>query len=371
MWGLYLHIPFCPTRCVYCDFYSQSDLSLQSSFVESLCRELEIYHGRAVWATAPRTIYLGGGTPSSLPLPLLERLMQQIRSLWRLDKTTEITIEANPEDVTPEWANGVAQLGFNRISLGVQSWSDETLRFLHRRHSAAQAERAVNYIRQAGINNVSIDLIFALPEGYERDWAESLAHALALPVTHLSAYGLTYERGTRLDRMRERGEVIPSSEETYVAQYYALVEACQKAGFTHYELSNWALPSFASQHNSAYWAGTPYLGLGPSAHSYMSGHRWWNVSDIHLYIERLQEDKLPIADEEWLSLTELYEECVMLGLRTSRGIDLRRAELQAEPIMDRATPWLDQELLTLTDDDHLRLTHDGLIWCDRICAALC
>ena len=274
MWGLYLHIPFCPTRCIYCDFYSQSDLSLQSSFVEALCRELELYHDRAAWAAPPRTIYLGGGTPSSLPLPLLERLMQQIRSLWTLDKTIEITIEANPEDVSPKWANGVVQLGFNRISLGVQSWSDETLRFLHRRHSAAQAERAVNYIRQAGINNVSIDLIFALPEGYERDWAESLAHALTLPVTHLSAYGLTYERGTRLDRMRERGEVIPSSEETYVAQYYALVAACQKAGFTHYELSNWALPGFASQHNSAYWAGTPYLGLGPSAHSYMSGHRW-------------------------------------------------------------------------------------------------
>ena len=220
MWGLYLHIPFCPTRCVYCDFYSQSDLSLQSSFVEALCRELEIYHDRAAWTTAPRTIYLGGGTPSSLPLPLLERLMQQIHSLWTLDKTIEITIEANPEDVSPEWANGVAQLGFNRISLGVQSWSDKTLRFLHRRHSAAQAERAVNYIRQAGIDNVSIDLIFALPEGYERDWAESLTHALTLPVTHLSAYGLTYERGTRLDRMRERGEVIPSSEETYVCLLY-------------------------------------------------------------------------------------------------------------------------------------------------------
>ena len=371
MWGLYLHIPFCPTRCVYCDFYSQSDLSLQSAFVEALCRELTIYCDRGLWATAPRTIYLGGGTPSSLPLPLLERLMQHIRSLWRLDKSIEITIEANPEDVSPEWARGVAQLGFNRISLGVQSLSDETLRFLQRRHSAAQAELAISYIREAGISNVSIDLIFALPKGYEQHWFESLAHALVLPVTNLSAYGLTYESGTRLDRMRESGAVTPSSEETYVKQYYALVAACRKAGFTHYELSNWALPGFASQHNSAYWDGTPYLGLGPSAHSYMARHRWWNLSDIHLYIERLQQDTLPIADEEWLSLTELSEECIMLGLRTSRGIDLRRPVLQGVPLMDRATPWLDQGLLTYTADDHLRLTHEGLIWCDRICTALC
>lgn len=371
MWGLYLHIPFCPTRCIYCDFYSQSDLSLQSAFVEALCRELTIYCDRGLWATAPRTIYLGGGTPSSLPLPLLEQLMQHIRSLWRLDKSIEITIEANPEDVSPEWARGVAQLGFNRISLGVQSLSDETLRFLQRRHSAAQAELAISYIREAGISNVSIDLIFALPKGYEQHWFESLAHALVLPVTHLSAYGLTYESGTRLDRMRESGAVTPSSEETYVKQYYALVAACQKAGFTHYELSNWALPGFASQHNSAYWDGTPYLGLGPSAHSYMARHRWWNLSDIHLYIERLQQDTLPIADEEWLSLTELSEECIMLGLRTCRGIDLRRPVLQGVPLMDRATPWLDQGLLTYTADDHLRLTHEGLIWCDRICTALC
>lgn len=371
MWGLYLHIPFCPTRCIYCDFYSQSDLSLQSAFVEALCRELTIYCDRGLWATAPRTIYLGGGTPSSLPLPLLERLMQHIRSLWRLDKSIEITIEANPEDVSPEWARGVAQLGFNRISLGVQSLSDETLRFLQRRHSAAQAELAISYIREAGISNVSIDLIFALPKGYEQHWFESLAHALVLPVTHLSAYGLTYESGTRLDRMRESGAVTPSSEETYVKQYYALVAACQKAGFTHYELSNWALPGFASQHNSAYWDGTPYLGLGPSAHSYMARHRWWNLSDIHLCIERLQQDTLPIADEEWLSLTELSEECIMLGLRTCRGIDLRRPVLQGVPLMDRATPWLDQGLLTYTADDHLRLTHEGLIWCDRICTALC
>ena len=265
----------------------------------------------------------------------------------------------------------MAQLGFNRISLGVQSFSEETLCFLQRRHSAAQAELAISYIRQAGISNVSIDLIFALPKGYEQHWSESLAHALTLPVTHLSAYGLTYERGTRLDRMRERGAVIPSSEETYVTQYYALVAACREAGFTHYELSNWALPGFASQHNSAYWDGTPYLGLGPSAHSYMAGHRWWNLSDIHLYIERLQQDTLPIADEEWLTPTELYEECIMLGLRTCRGIDLRQPVLQGAPLMERATPWIKQGLLTHTADDHLRLTYDGLIWCDRICAALC
>ena len=371
MWGLYMHVPFCPTRCIYCDFYSQSDSSLQDSFVAALCRELAIYHDQEPWAASPRTVYLGGGTPSSLPLPLLEQLMHQVRSLWSLDETIEITLEANPEDVSPEWAYGVAQLGFTRISLGVQSWSDETLRFLHRRHSAAQAERAISYIRQAGITNVSIDLIFALPEGYDRDWEESLAHALALPVTHLSAYGLTYERGTRLDRLRERGAVTPTSEETYVAQYYALVAACREAGFTHYELSNWARPGFESQHNSAYWDGTPYLGLGPSAHSYTAGHRWWNVSDIHLYIESLLQGALPIAEEEWLSPTELYEECVMLGLRTSQGIDLHRSELREAPLLERATPWLEQGLLTQTADDHLRLTHDGLIWCDRICAALC
>lgn len=372
MWGLYLHVPFCPTRCIYCDFYSQSDLTLQDDYVDALCRELTSYRQEKLWSTAPRTIYFGGGTPSSLPLPLLERLMGHIASLWDISKSVEITLEANPEDVvSPAWAEEVARLGFNRVSLGVQSWSDETLRFLRRRHDAAQAELAIDYIRQAGIHNVSVDLIFGLPEGYDRDWSETLAHALTLPVTHLSAYGLTYELDTPLDRMKVWGVVHPSSEETYVEQYYALVAACEEAGFTHYELSNWARPGYTSQHNSAYWRGIPYLGVGPSAHSYTEGHRWWNVADIHAYIELQNQGKSTIADEEWLSPEELYEECVILGLRTCQGIDLSQAIVQDSPLLERAKPLIRKGLLCHTPDNHLRLTHEGLIWSDSIIAALC
>lgn len=371
MWGLYIHIPFCPTRCIYCDFYSQSNLSLQGPFVESLCQELCIYHSQDSWRVSPRTIYLGGGTPSTLPVPLLQRLVEQIHALWEIDKDTEITIEANPEDVSPKWAEGVARLGFNRISLGVQSFDDDTLRFLRRRHSAEQIGIAIERIRQVGITNISIDIIFGLPQGYEASWLGTLDSALSLPITHLSGYGLTYESGTPLDHLNRGGVIIPASDEVYVTQYYSLVAACQEAGLRHYELSNWAIPGYESQHNSAYWRRIPYLGAGPSAHSYIRGTRWCNVPDIKQYMMYISQGKLPIANKETLSPTEIYEEIIMLGLRTIRGIDLNNKKIDRDKLLDIAGHFINKGLLVHTDDGYLRLSHRGLVWCDHICTELC
>lgn len=369
-WGLYIHVPFCPTRCIYCDFYSQSNLSLQSSYVEALRAELSFYRSSPHWSEPPATIYFGGGTPSSLPLSLLTQIVEQIGMLWRLDGCEEMTIEANPEDVTDVWIEGIMQLGFNRASMGVQSLDDRALAFLHRRHSARQAVDAVTRLRDHGIENVSIDLIFALPQHLTAYWQESLHRALELPVTHISAYGLTYEEGTPLHSQLASGQVQRCSDETYVEQYYAMVDACRQRGFRHYELSNWALPRCESRHNSSYWIGTPYLGIGPSAHSYRGRQRWSNVCSLPIYIRTIKEGGSVVAEEEHLTRQQQQEELIMLGLRTDRGIDLTDPLLRDSQILERATPLLTEGMLRRDDDQHLRLTRRGLVLADRIMSDL-
>lgn len=320
MAGVYAHIPFCASRCSYCDFFSTLQLdAIGEPYVKALVAEARLrrdeLHGQMV-----TTLYLGGGTPSQLPIALLERLVQGLRDSFDLSDLMEFTVEANPDDVTPEWCVALPPLGVNRVSMGVQSFEDDILRAIGRRHAARQAVEAVERLRHAGIDNISIDLIYGLPGQTIDSWRATVSQALALHPQHISAYGLTYEHGTRLWQQRERGEVIDVPEEQCLEMYRILVDLLQAAGYEHYEISNFALPGYHSRHNSSYWNDTPYLGLGAAAHSYNGTVRRYNPSDLHKYISSIQTGKTAFVQEK-LTWQERYDERVMLGLRTVHGVD--------------------------------------------------
>ena len=323
MAGVYVHIPFCASRCSYCDFYSTLKLETAGShYVDALIGEAVLrrceLHGEAV-----RTLYLGGGTPSQLPLPLLSRLVEGLRGALDLHGVEEFTIEANPDDVTPEWCAALPALGVNRVSMGVQSFEDRILRAIGRRHTSQQVVKAVENLHDVGIGNISLDLIYGLPGQTLDSWAESVDRAIALAPRHVSAYWLTYEPGTRLWRQREQGEVTEVPEDVCIAMYHLLVKRLQEAGFEHYEISNFSLPGYHSRHNSSYWDGTPYLGLGAAAHSYDRNVRRSNPHDLHAYISCIAAGKTACIEEE-MTLWERYDERVMLSLRTAAGMDMER-----------------------------------------------
>lgn len=321
MAGVYVHIPFCASRCSYCDFYSTLKLETAGShYVDALIGEAVLrrceLHGEAV-----RTLYLGGGTPSQLPLPLLSRLVEGLRGALDLHGVEEFTIEANPDDVAPEWCAALPALGVNRVSMGVQSFEDRILRAIGRRHTSQQVVKAVENLHDVGIGNISLDLIYGLPGQTLDSWAESVDRAIALAPRHVSAYWLTYEPGTRLWRQREQGEVTEVPEDVCIAMYHLLVKRLQEAGFEHYEISNFSLPGYHSRHNSSYWDGTPYLGLGAAAHSYDRIVRRSNPHDLHAYISCIAAGKTACIEEE-MTLWERYDERVMLSLRTAAGMDV-------------------------------------------------
>ena len=370
MAGIYVHIPFCASRCSYCDFFSTLQLgAMGSRYVEALVAESQLR--REELQNEPvRTLYLGGGTPSQLPLPLLQRLIDGLRQALDLSGVEEFTVEANPDDVTPEWCAAVAALGVNRVSMGVQSFEDDILRLIGRRHTARQAVETVANLRSAGINNISIDLIFGLPGQTLDSWTASVNQAIAMHPQHISAYGLTYEEGTRLWRQRESGEVVEVPEEQCLEMYRILVDGLQAAGYEHYEISNFAFPGYHSRHNSSYWDGTPYLGLGAAAHSYDGKVRRWNPHDLQQYIGKVLAGELACEAEE-LTRSERYDECVMLGLRTARGVD---AERLRQGFGDEAWRCFQREAqrhieagnLRVTDDNHYVLTADGIMLSDSI-----
>ncbi len=370
MVGVYVHIPFCASRCSYCDFFSTLQLAdAGTSYVEAVVAEARLRRGELCGAQV-KTLYLGGGTPSQLPLSLLSRLVDGLRDALDLSAVEEFTVEANPDDVTPEWCAAVAALGVNRVSMGVQSFEDPILRLIGRRHTARQAMDAVANLRKAGISNISIDLIFGLPGQTVASWTASVEQAIALKPQHISAYGLTYEEGTRLWHQRERGEVVEVPEEQCLEMYRVLVDELQAAGYEHYEISNFALPDYHSRHNSSYWDDTPYLGLGAAAHSYDGKVRRWNPHDLRLYIDKVLAGELACELEE-LSRSERYDERVMLGLRTARGIDTERLRVDFGDeawryFIREAARHVEAGNLRVTEDGRYVLTRDGIMLSDSI-----
>ena len=368
MAGIYIHIPFCKKRCTYCDFYTEVAPKLIPTLVDNIIKELEIR--KDYLQNEPiHTIYFGGGTPSILKIDQFSKIFDVIYSTYPVDKDAEVTFEANPDDLTVEFFNSIHSLPFNRISIGIQSFNDEDLKRVNRRHSAKQAIEAVKNSQNAGFNNISIDLIYGLPLQTLADWEQQLNTALGLNVQHISAYGLTYEEGTALWKQREKGKVKPVDDDIMNEMYLLLVKKTKEKGFEAYEISNFATQGFRSRHNSSYWKQSAYLGIGPSAHSYDLNSRQWNMASITKYIEAIEHNTLLFEREE-LTLFDRYNDYVMVSLRTLEGIDLAFLEQTFGPELrkycyENIKSFIDSNNVIFAND-RLRLTDEGIMISNQI-----
>ncbi len=370
MAGVYIHVPFCQSRCAYCDFYSTTLLVHRAAYVDSVCRELRFRLSELDGETI-ETIYFGGGTPSVLSIKEVRKIAETILRHPSLDiQLEEFTIEANPDDLTEAYVEGLLALPVNRVSIGIQSFHDHTLRLIGRRHTAAEAMDAVQRLQCHGLTNISIDLIYGLPGETLDDWVHSLNQAVALGVKHISAYHLSYEEGTRLWQMLDQGVIIPVDEEQSVRSFELSREKLIAAGYEHYEISNFALPGFHSRHNSSYWQDVPYIGIGPGAHSYNRNCRRWNLCNLSNYIATPDNTDVP-HEVECLTTDDRYNERIITELRTAHGISLTRlstdlGEYYHAHCLRAAEPYIHRGQLIRTSNNRLRLTPESMFVSDAI-----
>jgi len=319
--GIYLHIPFCRQACRYCDFFFAVSLKYRDPFCAALKQELKLRSSR--WkGISMRSLYLGGGTPSVLTISQLEQLLLTVREHYCLDSLAELTLECNPDDVSAGQLEKWRELGFNRLSIGIQSFHEADLELLRRSHSAVQAGEAVHAARSKGFDNISVDLIYGIPGQSVEQWKENLERVVELEVDHLSAYHLSFESGTVFDHWRKKQRIVPVEDQVSEVLYRELCGTLDRGGFEHYEISNFAREGKRSEHNQIYWSGEAYPGFGPSAHSYDGTSRSWNPSDLKLYMELAGEGKA-MAEGEEPGPTEAYHDYLITSLRTSRGADPR------------------------------------------------
>lgn len=372
MAGIYLHIPFCKRRCIYCDFYSTTMDGRKDEYISALCHELSMRQ-HYLEDERIKTIYWGGGTPSQLEERHFRTVFDTLARHYELQPDAEITLEANPDDLTPAYIHMLRRLPFNRISIGIQTFDDETLRLLHRRHTAAQAIDAVRRCQDTGFENISIDLMYGLPKESLQSWEHDLCQAISLHVQHLSAYHLIYEEGTELWRLRRQHRVEEVDEDSSLAFFNLLMDKMKQAGFEHYEISNFALPGRYSRHNSSYWDGTKYMGCGAAAHSFNGVSRQWNIASLELYIKGIREGTIP-AEVEQLDVHTRYNDRIITAIRTSKGLLLPALEKEfGKELHDfclrNARPYLTQGKLTI-ENDWLRLTRAGIFISDGIMSDL-
>ena len=374
MTGLYIHIPFCKSRCIYCGFYSTTAEQMKQAYVDAVCREMELRkaddekEGKDVGKTIA-TVYLGGGTPSQLSPTQLQQLFDTIARHYDVSDDAEITIECNPDDVTEAFAELLQSLPVNRVSMGAQTFDDDRLQFIHRRHTSKQVTTAIRRLREKGIHNISIDLMYGFPDETLEEWEHDIQQALALNVEHISAYALTYEEGTPLYRLLEEGKVKEIDEERSLAMYDRLIDRLQKAGYEHYEISNFARKGWRSRHNSSYWQLVPYIGIGAAAHSYDGRRRQWNIADINSYINHIQQGIVP-AEGELLDKDSRYNDHVMLALRTCEGLDLSTLDSDERSYCEETAKKFVLDGLLVKTDNHLRLSRKGLFVSDMIMSEL-
>ena len=364
MAGIYIHIPFCKSRCIYCAFYSTTDLRWRQRYVDAVCREWQLRSHEM--STPATTVYFGGGTPSQLTPQQLQQLLTALPP-----SAPEVTIEANPDDITPAYAAILSQLSINRVSMGAQTFDDQRLHFLHRRHTSGQVKEAVHHLRNAGIRNISIDLMYGFPGETLSDWERDIDVALTLDVEHISAYCLTVEKGTPLfyQMRNEQLEMRNGSEELERAMYERLIDKLEAAGYEHYEISNFAKPGFRSRHNSSYWQDIPYIGLGAAAHSYDGKCRSWNVSDIRQYMEAIERGER-LFESETLDDDTHYNDRITVALRTREGLDLTTlSPKHRRYCLKEAQRFIDDGELRI-DGNHLSLTRKGLFISDYIMSSL-
>ena len=411
MSGIYIHIPFCKSKCGYCGFYSLPSLKLKERFLEALKEEIV---GRRDYlasegmsyrpqqpidtlalkarydmgckgsvsmpseASTIHTLYFGGGTPSLLSIDEIGDILHLIKDTYTVAENAEITLEANPDTLSPEYLEGLRRLGVNRLSIGIQSFFDDDLQYLGRRHDAHHARQCLDWAKQAGFSNISIDLIYGLPTSNAEQWNKNLDVFFAYDLPHLSAYALTLEPNSILTKQIELGKARPISDDDALRDYGILCQRTKENGFLHYEISNFCRRGMHSKHNASYWFGTPYIGFGPSAHSYDGTSRQWNVSSVEKYIDtrretaRLRDQKVPCpevpcpaSEKEQLSPEQCYDEYVMLRLRTHWGIDLKwlkremgerfssYCEQHAQPLIAQGRLSQTREFLYLTDEQML------------------
>ena len=365
MAGIYIHIPFCNSKCAYCGFYSLPSLKLKDRFLEALKAEI-VARKDYLQGDAVNTIYFGGGTPSLLSLKEIGELLHLINAHYPVAANAEITLEANPDTLSLEYLEGLRQLGVNRLSIGIQSFFDNDLKYLSRRHDSHHAQQCLDWAKLAGFENISIDLIYGLPSSNAEQWNKNLDIFFAYGLPHLSAYALTLEPNAILTKQIELGKVQPVNEEDALRDYEILSQRAAENGYLHYEISNFCQLGMHSKHNASYWFGTPYIGFGPSAHSFDGNSRQWNVSSVEKYCVSVPEPVEGSAiEKEILSPEQHYDEYVMLRLRTHWGIDLKwlkremgerfstYCEQHAQPLIAQGRLSQTREFLYLTDQQML------------------
>ena len=368
--GLYIHVPFCKSKCVYCGFYSTVSQKDVDKYLSALEKEMALRKDEPAGKTV-QTVYFGGGTPSLLQTSQLQQIIDNLRHHFFIEDNAEMTIEANPEQLTLDYCINLKQLGFNRISIGVQSFHDEILQFLGRKHTAKEALQAVENAHNVGFDNISIDLIYGVNERSNELWKNELETIFALPIRHFSAYALTVEENSLLYRRIQQHRDVEPDEDLASIQYTILSEMVSKSPFAQYEVSNFAMKGWESKHNSAYWDRTPYLGLGPAAHSFDGTHRSWNAPSLSAYFTQIAEQK-PFYEQETLTDTDRYNEHLLLRLRTCAGIDLQEmTQLFGQERTDALLRYFETDVDTryyeLTTN-HLHLTAEGLWFADGIAA---
>ena len=382
--GCYIHIPFCLKKCVYCDFYSVETLSLQSDYTKALINEIKLKSlSESESSSAPDhapdnaidTIYFGGGTPSTLPLNLIEHILSSVYKHFKIDNNSEITMEVNPGTIDKKYLSGLKALGINRLNIGVQSFQDITLRFLGRIHSAKQAEKAIELSRDAGFENIGIDLIYGIPNQDEENWIQDLNKAVSCKLAHLSCYMLTFEKDTPLYNNFKQGLIKPATKEALSSLLIKTSNLLTKNNYIHYEISNFASSlNTRSRHNSKYWNQTPYIGLGASAHSFDNKTRSWNHADIKKYITDLNNNILPVAGKETLTKEQKTIEMIMVGLRTEDGVSLKMLDRCFNHCLDNRFNnlliQLKQENLGTIEKGNFSLTQKGMCYLDNITQSL-
>ncbi len=368
MAGLYVHIPFCRDACIYCDFHFSISLGHLKPMLRAIVKEL---HDQRDFLSGEnmRTIYFGGGTPSVVAPEEIVKIIRAVRRDYIVDPQAEVSFEANPEDLNPGYLSLLRKTGINRLSIGIQSFDDGYLKFMNRRHDSAQAKACLRNARRAGFDNLNLDLIYGLPGMSGKKWRETLLEAFSFRPSHLAAYHLSYEPGSVLDYRKRKGRVIPVDENRSLEQFRILMELSDKHGYQHYEISNFALPGYVSRHNSAYWKGEKYLGVGPSAHSYNGRKRRWNLSRNSSYIKGIMEGR-EVSEEEILDDKTRYREYLMTSLRTIWGVDMGYLKKEwGEPVyrqvLRQAKPFIEAKKIRKSGQT-LTLTREGMFICDHI-----
>lgn len=367
MSGLYIHIPYCHSKCSYCDFFSIPRINTMTQYTESLIKELSLRNEEIVIPL--ETIYIGGGTPSIMPINVLSKLVDGVKWYADLSVVKEFTIEANPEDVTDKWCKEIMRLGITRVSMGIQSFSDNQLQIIGRRHTSTDAVNAVATLRDNGLENISCDLIYGLPEQSFASWQESLNRLLEMNLPHFSAYLLSYEPGTRLYVQLQHGQIEEASEELVTQMYDYLIASARIEGYEHYEISNFAKAGHRAVHNSNYWLNRPYLGIGVSAHSFDGNVRCYNPNNIKEYISAVSAGS-PCSIFEEETEQERHNDFIIIALRTAEGIDLSLyrqhwGESRYNRLMRTAEPFILSGKMSVSNN-HLFITEKSMLVSDRI-----